>query len=305
MFCDTHCHLSHISERGIDLSSLLADLEAQQTPFIMDIGTKPGDLQARLSKITDIGPIPSFLFFSCGLWPDSQVIARRKESLQLLEKDLTSLLGLNTFKYVALGECGIDRYWNGKDAPGAHAYKKRAQEAASNSIPNAKSSYDDDGPGTLDTQGEEDLFSMQLDLSSTLKLPTIVHSRDGFDATLGCIKNSGWDHGVIHCYSYGVSEARAFLDRGWYISFPGNITYPKKQKDKDTVAELLRFVPKDRLLLETDAPYLAPVPFRGTVNTPALISHVYEKAAEILDMPIEQLAFLVFENAKACFSQVK
>ena len=101
---------------------------------------------------------------------------------------------------------------------------------------------------------------MQLDLAKKYSLPVIVHSRDAFGATLGCIKNASYDSGVIHCFSYGKDEARAFLDRGWYISFPGNITWAKKEVDRERIASLVRYVPRDRFLLETDAPYLTPRP---------------------------------------------
>ena len=88
------------------------------------------------------------------------------------------------------------------------------------------------------------------------KLPVIVHSRDAFEDTLECINNIGYHNGIIHCYSYGIEEARTFLDLGWYIALGGGITYTKKSK-LEQMQELIRFIPSDRLLTETDAPYLA------------------------------------------------
>ena len=129
----------------------------------------------------------------------------------------------------------------------------------------------------------------------------IVHSRDAYEDTLKCIDEVGHHKGIIHCYSYGLKEAYSFLERGWYISFPGNITYAKKQADKDRIAELVRAIPADKLLLETDAPYLAPVPFRGKINTPLLIEYTYAAVSEILDKSMEALAEQIYQNCCSCF----
>lgn len=141
---------------------------------------------------------------------------------------------------------------------------------------------------------------MQLELARKLDLPVIVHSRDAFEGTLGCIKDVNYNRGIIHCYSYGIEEARAFLDQGWYISFSGSITYTKKAK-MDEMKALLRYVPKDRFLLETDSPYLAPVPMRGKTNTPLFIEYTYNFASEALSITPEQCAAMVLENAKELF----
>jgi TatD DNase family protein len=309
MFTDTHCHLSYISERGENLPAVIAELERRGFPFVLDIGTKPGDFTRRRDLIGEAanGAVSDGIHFSCGLWPDTDVIADRLACLAALEEDLRAMLdfarvraanraGADSVVYAALGECGLDRFWNGPAA----AERIAAAESAGTQAAGAAAS--DDGPGTTDVAGEEELFGMQLDLAKKYELPVIVHSRDAFAATLGCIRNASYDSGVIHCFSYGIDEARAFLDRGWYISFPGNITWPKKEADRERVASLVRYVPRDRLLLETDAPYLSPAPYRGTTNTPILIEHTYIRAAEILGMPAASLAALVESNARALFA---
>lgn len=296
MFSDTHCHLSHIEERGEDLSGLLALMGERGFPFVLDIGTKPGDFDMRVEKIRRTGSIPSFLHFSCGLWPDGKVIADRMDALKALESDVVKMMQLSTERpsLVALGECGLDRYWNGSAAADRLAAVKSGIISGSEN---------DDGPGTTDIYGEEELFGFQLDLARKNNLAVIVHSREAFEPTLGCIKNGNFDKGVIHCFSYGIEEARSFLDRGWYISFPGNITWGKKDADKERIARLVRYVPKDRLLLETDAPYLSPSPHRGKTNTPLLIEHTYEVASAMIGMEIAELAELVYQNALALFSR--
>ena len=288
--------------RGENLSDLLTEMEKQNFPFVLDIGTRPGDLDERrqivqaasgLCANTGNG-IPRYLHFSCGLWPDGPVIADRKNALSALEADIQKMRARDV-EFASLGECGLDRYWNGPAA----AERIAALEKMSESERTAAAS--DDGPGTTDLAGEEELFEMQLDLAQRYALPVIVHSRDAFEATLGCIRNGGWDTGVIHCFSYGVAEARAFLDRGWYISFLGNITWPKRDADKERIATLVRYVPRDRLLLETDAPYMTPAPYRGKTNTPLLIENTYNRAAAILNIEVSALARLVYENACTLF----
>lgn len=288
MFTDTHCHLSHVAERGENLGDLLNTMTAQNFPFVLDIGTRLADFGPRLATIRNDRELPAYLHFSCGLWPDGAVIADRMNALKLLENDLLDMENLCAARvasgnlkrgetFVALGECGLDRFWNGPAAPV-------------------------DGSGTRDIAGEEELFGLQLDIARGRNLPVVVHSREAFEATLACIKNADYDKGVIHCYSYGIHEARAFLDRGWYISFPGNITWAKKEADRERIASLVRYVPHDRLLLETDAPYLTPAPHRGKTNTPLLIEYIYGTVAGILGLSAEELALLVYKNARELFA---
>ena len=149
-------------------------------------------------------------------------------------------------------------------------------------------------------EGERELFQMQIELAKKLNLPVIVHSRDAFEDTLDCIKNMRYDRGIIHCFSYGIDEARAFLDRGWYLAFGGAVTYTKKNKLYE-MEELLRFVPDDRLLLETDAPYLAPVPLRGETNTPLNIHYTYEFISAKRNITTQQLCRIVDKNCEKLF----
>ncbi len=317
MFSDTHCHLSHLVERGVDLTELFGVLAEGGYRLAFDIGTKSGDFSDRLTRIReasarkgeaerpsfrpDAAGIPPFVHFSCGIWPDADAIADRFDAVKSLKADVGRMKALARERaeagrdagfvpLAALGECGLDRYWNGESAPGRLSI-----------LANGDSSPSDDGPGTLDIAGEEELFALQLELAKAEGLAVIVHSRDAFAPTESIIRNSGLSRGVIHCWSYGIGEARAFLDLGYHISFPGNITWPKKTADRERAAELLKFVPRDRLLLETDAPYLTPAPHRGKVNTPYLVRHVYERAAEALGLSEAALSLLVWENAVALF----
>ena len=281
MFSDTHFHFQHICEDGINGAEVLSALASRNTFFALDIGTRAGDLASRcscvenmISQMTDTKLAErarNFMYYTAGIWPDVDAIHDRENQMNLLRQSLTG-------KVIAVGECGIDHHWNPAGVDGRN-----------------ESDFDE-----KTYRGEHELFEAQLELAKELSLPVIVHSRDGFNDTYDCLKNVGYDNGIIHCYSYGIEEARAFLDRGWYIAFGGAVTYNKKAK-LEAVKELLRFVPADRFLCETDAPYLAPVPLRGTINTPVNVELVYKFIAEVRGCSPEELSNLVDENIKRLF----
>lgn len=339
MFSDTHFHF-HMLEESLQ-PRVLREMAGRDCFLGLDIGTHCDDLILRQDGIdkaiekcagivSDDGvasvagivsdenisgeklksKIKSFIRFSAGIWPAPEAIRDRKNQIEILEKmirgagfagdescrsdaDISSdescrsgagaagddgWVNSTYKKVVALGECGLDHHWNVSGVDGR-----------------AESDFDD-----AMFLGEREMFEAQLDMAKRMKLPVVVHSRDAFEGTLECIKNVGYDNGIIHCFSYGIDEARAFLERGWYLAFGGGVTYTKKSK-MDVMMELLRFVPKERLLLETDAPYLAPVPFRGTPNNPLLVEHSYKFIAESRGVSVESLCEDVDLNIKKLF----
>ena len=294
MFSDTHFHFKMMTtERGVNGVEVLTAMAQRSCFFGLDIGTHCDDLaerQACVEKaivgIADGGlavKARDFMYFTAGIWPDVGAIHDRENQMKLLRESINAASAdadQDTLhrKIVAVGECGIDHHWNPSGEDGR-----------------CESDFDEQT-----YQGERELFEAHLELARELSLPVIVHSRDGFEDTIDCLKNVGYDNGIIHCYSYGIDEARAFLDRGWYIAFGGAITYNKKAK-LEAVKDLLRFVPSDRFLCETDAPYLAPVPLRGTVNTPVNVEHVYNFASEVRGITPEALSNLVDENITKLF----
>ena len=218
--------------------------------------------------------------FSAGIWPAPEAITARVEQVAVLEQNIATLLSTAGAapKISAVGECGLDHHWNPSGVDGR-----------------CESDFDQKM-----FNGEHELFLMQLDIAKRLNLPVIVHSRDAYEDTLSCIKEGGYDSGVIHCYAYGKKEAASFLDRGWYISLSGSVTYTKKSH-MDEMESLIRYIPKEMLLLETDAPYLAPVPCRGQPNTPLLVEHTYRFVAEKLGVTVEELCRIVDRNAVSLF----
>ena len=138
-------------------------------------------------------------------------------------------------------------------------------------------------------------FSWQVGLAEELALPVVVHSRAAEADTIAAVRGAGGVRGVLHCFSGGAALLEAGLEADWFISFSGMITF--KRYD----AELLRAVPLDRLLLETDAPYLAPEPKRGRRNEPALIEHTCRHAAALLELDPDELARRTTANAAAFY----
>ena len=290
MFSDTHFHFNILEEEI--RQSVLEQMAANNTFFGMDIGTHCDDLARRqklaldvISKIADEDKKKKafdMYFFSAGIWPAPEAIRDRKNQIIELERQLKAALdNPNHFykKVVAIGECGLDHHWNPSGVDGR-----------------CESDFDQE---LFD--GEKEMFLMQLDLAKKYSLPVVVHSRDAFEGTVECLNDASYDNGIIHCYSYGLEEAKVFLDRGWYLAFGGGVTYTKKSK-MDEMIELLRYVPSDRLLMETDAPYLAPVPFRGQKNTPLLIEHSYKFVADARGISVDSLNETVDSNIRKLFS---
>ncbi len=141
-------------------------------------------------------------------------------------------------------------------------------------------------------------FRAQIELAIEHNLPIIVHVRDAFDEVFDALRDySGDVKGVFHCFSGGVDEAVEALKLGFWISFAGNITFKKAGKTLDVV----RAVPDDKLLVETDAPYLTPVPFRGKRNEPSFVVYTLTKVAELKGADVETMAQITYSNAVEVF----
>ncbi len=140
-------------------------------------------------------------------------------------------------------------------------------------------------------------FRHQLDLAKRLGKPVVVHTREADDDTVMILREASPEAGVIHCFTGGPERARAYLDLGLHISVAGVLTF----KNADDLREAVRIVPLDRLLIETDCPYLAPIPFRGKRNEPAYVRHVAEKVAEVKGLSVEEVAAATAENTRRFF----
>ncbi|MBR1735103.1 MAG: TatD family hydrolase, partial [Alphaproteobacteria bacterium] len=146
---------------------------------------------------------------------------------------------------------------------------------------------------------QKQLFRLQLELAKECKLPVSIHSRDAITDTISILEDYPGVQGVIHCFSGEKDFARRSLDLGFYISISGVVTF----KNANELRESLKFIPLDRLLIETDAPFLAPVPFRGKINEPAFVVYTATKIAEILNNNIEEIAQITTENFFKLFNK--
>jgi len=141
------------------------------------------------------------------------------------------------------------------------------------------------------------VFTRHVSLARELGLPLVVHSREADEDTAAIIREAGSEvTGVLHCFAGGAALLEAGLEAGWMISFSGLVTF----RNYDG-ADLLRAVPADRLLVETDAPYLAPVPHRGRRNEPAFVRHVVEGVAALRGEAVEAVAAYTTRNARAFY----
>ncbi len=146
---------------------------------------------------------------------------------------------------------------------------------------------------------QREALAAQLALAQDLGLPVIVHDRDAHDDTLAMLRSAAGRglRGVMHCFSGGPELARDVLDLGLYIGIAGPVTYPKASR----LAEVVRLAPLERLLVETDCPYLAPQAYRGRRNEPAYVRLVAERVAELRGLPLAEVGRITSDNARDLF----
>ncbi len=163
----------------------------------------------------------------------------------------------NSYRPVGIGEIGLDYYYNHDDI-----------------------------------KEQQELLDLQLDLAEQCSLPVCIHSRDAEEDTIRILKNHPNIKGVIHCFTGSREFAFKALDLGFYISVSGIITFKKSE----VLQEIIKSIPIERLLIETDAPFLAPTPFRGHANEPAFVVYTAQKLADLLEIPIEVVAEKTSKN---------
>ena len=177
---------------------------------------------------------------------------------------------------VAIGECGLDYFHFNED-------ESRDEQIAR----------------------QKDAFAAQMRLTKEVGKPLMIHCRDAFADIIAMLRAAGPDGytpGVVHFFTGTVDDARAFLDMGFSFTFGGAITFPpRKGFDRGTYDDVVKFIPIDRIMSETDAPYVAPVPFRGKRNEPSYIPHIVAKLAELKGVSPEEMKVQIWENAKRVF----
>ena len=160
------------------------------------------------------------------------------------------------------------------------------------------------GRSVADMAWQRDRFRIHIRAAQALKKPLVIHTRSASEDTVAILKEEGETGlassagGVFHCFTETAEVARAALDLGFYISFSGILTFKNAQDLRDVAA----FVPLDRMLIETDSPYLAPVPYRGKTNNPSYVPYVAAQIASLRGVPIETIAFQTSQNFETLFS---
>ncbi len=157
-----------------------------------------------------------------------------------------------------------------------------------------------------DMEWQRGRFRTHIRAARQAAKPLVIHTRSASDDTIAILKEEGEDGspgsagGVFHCFTETAAVARAALDLGFYISFSGILTFKSAQDIRDVAA----FVPLDRLLIETDSPYLAPMPYRGKTNNPSYVPHVAQQLADIRGLTVEEVAELTSRNFESLFREV-
>lgn len=182
-------------------------------------------------------------------------------------------------KTIAIGECGLDFYRIPEGMTKEQMYPKQSA-----------------------------VFREHLRLAKETKLPLVIHCREGHDELIGILSSEKEIRATIHCYTSNWTNAQKYLAMGFYLGFTGVITFPPYKKNPQAQEELLEVVakmPLDRILLETDCPYLSPIPYRGKRGEPWMAEATAAKIAEIRGIPLEELLTATTTNAKRLFTKIK
>jgi TatD DNase family protein len=153
------------------------------------------------------------------------------------------------------------------------------------------------GRSIADMEWQRERFRTHIRAARTTALPLVVHTRSASDDTVAILREEGAEAGVFHCFTETEAVARAALDLGFYISFSGILTFKTAQALRDVAS----FVPLERCLIETDSPYLAPVPYRGKTNSPAYVPFVAQQIAALKGVPVETVAQATTANFERLF----
>ncbi len=157
------------------------------------------------------------------------------------------------------------------------------------------------GRSVADLEWQRNRFRTHIRAAQQTDLPLVIHTRQASDDTVAILKEEGGASGVFHCFTETEQVARAALDLGFYISFSGILTF----KSAADLRQVAQFVPDDRLLIETDSPYLAPVPYRGKTNNPSYVPHVAQLLAELRGCTVEAIAQQTTANFHRLFARTQ
>lgn len=256
MIFESHAHYDD-KAFDEDRESLLEELQRQGIGRVINVCAEVDGWD----RMVDLTAQYEYMYGAVGVHPND-VGVLDEEQIQRMHKIC------QMEKTVAVGEIGLDYYWEKED----HEQQKY-------------------------------WFERQLEVAREEKLPFIIHSRDAAKDTLDLMKSLHAEEigGVIHCFSYGKEMAREYLNMGLSLGIGGVVTFKNARK----LAEVVEYAPLESLLLETDSPYLAPVPYRGKRNCSLYLPYVVEKISEIKGVSCEEVMEVTWNNSMRLFSKVK
>jgi len=252
MIFETHAHYDD-EAFDEDRKEILESLSKQGIEYVVNASSEMKTVESTIALMEAY----SFVYGAIGIHPEAAKELNEETFLWLKEKAKHP-------KNVAIGEIGLDYYWD-----------------------------------TTDRETQKIWFDRQMDLAKEFKLPLVIHSRDAANDTFTMMKAAKADTvgGVIHCFGYGVEQARQYLNMGFYLGIGGVVTFTNAKKLKEVVA----FAPLSQLVLETDCPYLSPVPNRGKRNSSLNLTYVAREIARIKEIDYETVIQITNENAKKMY----
>lgn len=283
MFVDSHCHVHFRGYKEEQEALIKKTLESGV--FMVTVGTERETSQEAI----EVAEAHEGVFATVGLHPEHTIKQTFFDENELTELKPAEIFDVSYYrslaqskKCVAIGECGLDYYRIPETVDRAEAITKQKQAVLA-----------------------------QFDLANELDLPVVVHCRDAYVDQIA-INQEYIDagklacRGVIHCFAGSLEIARVLVAQGFYLGFTGVITFPPRKTDLliDGLTEIqrvIREIPLDRILIETDSPFLTPVPFRGKRNEPSYVKYVAEKIAQIRQITLEEVEQATTENAKRLF----
>jgi TatD DNase family protein len=263
MFVDSHCHLS-FPELSAELPQIREAMSRAHVDRALCICTTLEEFESVHALATQYDNF----WASVGVHPDNEGVA------EPTVQDLVDRSKLP--RVVAIGETGLD-YYQMDERKG--------------------------GRTVADMEWQRKRFRTHIHAAQQVHKPLIIHTRAASADTIAILKEEGEDGGagaaggVFHCFTETAQVARAALDLGFFISFSGIVTFKSAQDLRDVAS----FVPLDRLLIETDSPYLAPVPFRGKTNNPSLVPYVAQQLAQVRDLPVDEIGRVTSRNFERLF----
>ncbi len=253
---DSHCHLDD-EKFDEDRKQIIQEIKKEGVTKLISAGYSVESSK----KASELANEYDFIYATAGISPND--IPQTEEELWKMIDQIKQIANQNK-KIVAIGEIGLDYYWN-KD-------NKELQKLA---------------------------FIKQIELANELKLPIVIHTREAVEDTLHILKQIYINKkGVFHCCPLNRELIKEALKLKFYISFAGPITF----KNSKNANEVIKMVPNDRILIETDSPYLAPEPHRGTRNDSRNVKYMAQKIAQVKEINNETIAKITYENAKRIFN---